>query len=183
MLTIELKETEYYDRDSNTFFTVPAYTLQLEHSLYSLSEWEAKTKKSLLETLEHGMSTEETFEYIKCMDLNVPPSENVYFTLTKDDLVKIQQYIDDPHTATTITTLNPNQNQPVKKQKITAEIIYYWMIEAEIPFECERWNLNKLIMLIRVVSAKRNNGKMSNKDLKKFNKAEMAKRRAKCRGH
>lgn len=175
MLTIDLKETEYYEQETNTFYTIPAYTLKLEHSLYSLSEWESRTKKSLIDTLERGMSIEDTLEYVKCMDLNKPPTELVYYTLTKKDVYEIQKYIDDPRTATTINTFNKSNN--FKKQKITSELIYYWMIEAEIPFECEHWNLNRLFTLIRVISAKRDTSKMSKKDLRNYNKAEMARRR------
>lgn len=182
MLVIKLKETEYYERSTNTFYTIPEYTLRMEHSLESLSKWESKTKRSLLETLEKGMSIEDTLEYIKCMDLNEPPSDMVYLSLNQKDIKNIQDYINDPQTATTIHTIENKKTKYVKKQIITAEIIYYWMIEAEIPFECEKWNLNKLITLIRVISAKRNTTKMSKKDLKQFNKAEMARRRAKS-GH
>ena len=177
MLTIKIEATELYDSESNTFITIPEYILSMEHSLYSLSKWESITKESLIDKLEHGLTTEETLEYIKCMDLNEPPTDKVYLNLNKNDVLKIQQYIDDPHSATTITTVNNSKEIPMKRQKITAEIIYYWMIESDIPFECEHWNLNKLLMLIKVVSAKRSNTKMSKKDLKNYNRSLMAKRR------
>lgn len=179
MLTIYLKETEYYDSEANTFYTIPSYVLQMEHSLYSLSEWEARTKKALIETLESGLSIDDTIEYVKCMDLNEPPTELVYYTLSKKDIYTIQNYINDSRTATIITDLRKTNNVSVKKQRITSELIYYWMIEAEIPFECEKWNLNRLFTLIRVISVKRDTRKMSKKDLKSFNKAEMARRRSK----
>ena len=183
MLTIKVNETEYYENSTNTFYSVPAYTLQLEHSLSSLSEWEAITKKPFLEALSTngGLTPEDTFLYIKCMTLNKPDDEKIYYSLNKDDIRKIQEYIDDPHTATTISSLK-EENGSKKKQIITAELIYYWMIEGGIPLECENWNLNRLITLIRVISIKRDNGKMSKRDLRNFNKAEMARRRAK-RGH
>lgn len=182
MLKINVKETEYYDQNTNSFYNVPAYEFQLEHSLSSVSDWEGITKKSFLETTENGgLTPEETFIYVKCMTLNKPDDERVYYSINKDDIKKIQDYIDDPHTATTFNVLKKDEKRG-KHQIITAEIVYYWMVEGGIPFECEKWNFNKLLTLIRVLSIKRDTSKMSKKDLRQYNKAEMARRRAKC-GH
>lgn len=176
MLEIFVEGTEYYDRQSNTFFTVEGSLLKLEHSLRSMTEWEARNKVPFFDTIEHGLTPEQTLDYIKCMTLEEPKDPRIYLCIGAKECNRIIEYISDSHTATTFLEL---KKRPVsKKEKITAELIYYWMIESDIPFECDKWNLNNLMALIRVVSIKRSNGKMSKKERNDFNRALMAQRRA-----
>ena len=57
---------------------------------------------------------------------------------------------------------------------------YYWMTALTIPFECENWNFNQLLTLIRVCSIKNSPGKkMSQKEIMASNKSLNAMRRAK----
>lgn len=177
MLTLYVKGTEYYDEIRNEFVAVESANLELEHSLQSLTKWEAKHKKSFLDTISKGLQPEEVLDYVKCMTLKEPKDKNIYLCLNAIHVEQIKNYIQDPMTATTFMELK----KPVKTNKreiITSEIIYYWMLEAGIPFECDTWNLNHLLALIRVVSIKNSNVKMSRKETKDFNKAMMAKRRA-----
>ena len=51
-----------------------------------------------------------------------------------------------------------------KGKVITAEVIYAWMAGANIPFECDTWNLKKLLLLLNVVSAQQNPPKKKSYD-------------------
>ena len=76
---------------------------------------------------------------------NVDP--NVYKAITPSNLKTVTEYIDAPMTATTIS----NAKKKGRSRKIvTAEVIYYWMISYGIPFECQKWHLNRLLTLINV---------------------------------
>ena len=48
MLLIEIPEDEYFDEEKSCFITMPGGTLELEHSLASIHEWEAKWHKAFL---------------------------------------------------------------------------------------------------------------------------------------
>ena len=179
MLKIEVKATEYYDEATNTFFNVEPKILSLEHSLKSLYDWESKHKKRFLEASEKQLTPEETFDYIKCMTLNEEPiPDETYYAINGDDVKRIFDYIQDPMTATTFYDFK-KQPKKGKNEKISAEIIYYWMLQAGVPFECENWHLNRLLTLLRVCSIKGNNGKMSKRETAEFNRALMAERRGK----
>lgn len=176
MLTIHVQGAEYYDKETDTFFTIESETLELENSLKSLTEWEAVYKESFFDSIEKGFTPEQMLEYIRCMAIKKPKDPRIFLCITGNELKQISAYITEERTATTFMEL---KKVPMsKKQKITSEIIYWWMIESDIPFECDTWNLSHLLALIRVVSIKRSNGKMSDKDRNEFNRALMAKRRA-----
>ena len=168
MLLITVSETEFYDPVKEEFIPVNCTTLKLEHSLYSLYEWEKKWKKPFLET---KMTREEFLSYVECMNLTPDVNPEVYKLLTQSDIETIQKYLNDPMTATTFTNRDPNaMNQ--KKQIITAELVYYMMFSQQIPIECDRWHFNSLMTLIRVCSIK-------NAPPKKMSKAEtMARHKA-----
>ena len=172
MLTIVIPETEEFDPSTGTFFVYKKETLLLEHSLVSLSKWESKWKKPFLS--EDEKTPEETLDYIRCMTVNsVDPS--VYRRIPVSAIKKINEYISDPMTATTFSE-DPNQRR--NREIITAEIIYYWMVALEIPFECQKWHLNRLITLIRVCNIKNAPSKnMSKGDIYRQNTALNAARR------
>ena len=120
----------------------------MEHSLYSISKWEEKWTKSFISGKDK--TQEEIFDYFKCMLLE--PLDDAYFDLlTSDNFQKILDYINDPMTATTIKQLPGSKPS---REIITAEIVYYWMVALQIPFECQYWNFNKLMTLIQVCSIK-----------------------------
>lgn len=147
MLEITIPAFELYDSVKEEFITSKGQTLQLEHSLVSISKWESKWHKLFLSKQEK--TNEETLDYIRCMTLteNVDPS--VYLGLTNDNIKEINEYIDDPMTATTIS-----DNKKTSRELVSSELIYYWMIAQNVPFECQYWHLNRLITLIRVCSVK-----------------------------
>lgn len=177
MLTINIKGRELFNEMTNEFITINSRSIQLEHSLVSISKWESKWKKPFLskKSMNEKMTNEEFLDYIKCMTVTTNVDDNVYMCLTQKDIKTIGEYINDPMTATTIS----NKNKKNSNEVITAEIIYYWMISLGIPFECQKWHLNKLLMLIDVCSVKESPGKkMSVKDILASNKALNASRRA-----
>lgn len=125
--------------------------LQLEHSLISLKKWEEKWKKPFLGREEK--TPEEALDYIRCMTvLPKVVDPKVYYYIPELEIERINKYLKDPHTA---TTFSKEQNVGVGStgRIITAEVIYYWMFTFNIPMECQKWNLNQLITLIRVFSA------------------------------
>jgi len=176
MLQLTIKGAEVYDERTNRIVTVPGQTLQLEHSLISVSKWEQKWKKPFLNN--QDMTTEMTIDYVRCMTLTQNVNPDVYNYLTMDDLQKIRDYIDDPMTATWFKKDSRRPNKDV----ITNEIVYYWMITFGIPLDpCQKWHFNRLMTLIRVCDEKSNPGrkKMSRRQAAEQYRNLNAMRRAK----
>lgn len=149
MLQIVIPSVELFDDTTQTFIQTKTYTLNLEHSLLSISKWESKWHKPFLSKNKNDVRTyEEILDYIKCMTLNKNIPDYAYKCLTTDNINDIKNYIDDPMTATTVRSVSNRQNEIV-----TSEVIYYWMISFNIPFECEKWHLNRLLMLVKVCNA------------------------------
>ena len=149
MLTITIPATEEFDEIRGEFLYTKEQTLQLEHSLISISKWESKWCKPFLG--KQDKTHEEVIDYIKCMTLNNNVSDRVYACLTQDNLTAINNYIGAPMTA---TTFSDSKNSKANREIVTAELIYYWMIALQIPFECQKWHLNRLLTLIRVCNVK-----------------------------
>jgi len=173
MLQITVPGTELFDESTESFIRTNDTQLKLEHSLLSISKWESKwCKPFLAKSKEDVRTNEEMLDYIKCMTLNSVPT-NVYNALTPKNLKEIGDYIAHPMTATTVTNLKKSSN----KEIVTSELIYYWMIVCNIPFECEKWHINRLLMLIKVCNAKNNPEKMNREDLILRNRALNAARK------
>lgn len=163
MLTITVEMEQLFDEETQEFTSVD-FILELEHSLVALSKWESKWEKPFLGP--KTKSEEEVISYIECMTLtpNTPPE--VYVKLSESNLQKINDYLDAKMTATWFSELTTT---PRSREIITAELIYYWMITYQIPFETQYWHLNRLFTLIRVMS-------MKNAKPKKMSRSEMAAR-------
>jgi len=176
MLQIVVPATEdLFDERTECFISSKETVLKLEHSLLSISKWESKWCKPFLTANESERHTpNEMYDYIKCMTLNNNVPEEVYNALTLDNMKDIFKYMDSPMTATTITNVKKRVGKP---EVFTSEVIYYYMIAYGIPFECEKWHINRLITLIKVCSAKNNPEKMSRQDLLANNRALNAARR------
>ena len=129
-INIVIPKSEKYDESLQEFIYTKEVTLQLEHSLISLRKWEAKWHKPFL--VKDDKTFEETMDYIKCMTINPNVDPNCYRFLTTKQIQDILDYIKDPMTATWFSEINGTK-RPVKKEIITAEIIYYWMITLNIP--------------------------------------------------
>ena len=67
MLEIVIPGVEQYDEINNRFIITKVQSLRLEHSLVSLSKWEAKWRKPYLS--KKPKTTEEQIDYIRCMTL------------------------------------------------------------------------------------------------------------------
>lgn len=175
MLEIAVPEVkEYFDERTNTFGHIKETTILLEHSLISIHKWEAKFHKPFLGK---DKTASEILEYIKCMTIG-KVEEEVYSFIPNDEIIKIVNYIKDPMSAYTIKDRRVGAAKTTN-EIITAEIIYYWMIVLHIPIEFEKWHLQQLLTLIKVVNDKNApRKKMSPREAEAWRSAENAKRRA-----
>ena len=149
MLRITVPGNDLWDDKEERFIPVKSQTLQLEHSLISLSKWESKWHKPFLN--KKDKTVEEVVDYIRCMTLTQNVDPNIYKCLTEDNIQEINEYIENPMSATYISNTGENG---IGKEQITAELIYYWMIALQIPVEFQKWHLNRLITLIKVCNIK-----------------------------
>lgn len=167
MLTIVVPEGEFFNEITQEFVYTKEQKLVLEHSLVSVSKWEAKWKKPFLDN--NDKTPEETLDYIRCMTITKGVDPTIYTNLTQDVVNRVNRYIEDKMTATTFVE---HSKQPPGREKITSELIYYWMIDFGIPVEFEKWHLNRLLTLIKVCSIKAqgNGKKMSKREILTQNK-------------
>ncbi len=174
MLKIEVKLAELWDAEKQEF-SFETFDLELEHSLVSLSKWESIFEKPFLGDGEK--SSEEIIAYIKAMVLTPEVPEKVFHMLSEENYQEINAYLDAKHTA---TTFFDQGNQGRSRETVTSELIYYWMITFQVPFECERWPLNRLMTLIKICSVKSQKPKkMSRSELAARNRQLNEQRRAK----
>lgn len=138
-----------YDEEKNEFSSLPGGVFSFEHSLRSLSKWESKWRIFLIGNRELTMEQLDDYFYMMCLDDNF---SKVYIT---NELRKVlKEYMEDSHTA---TILPPSSGG--KKQTLTSELIYAYMAMANIPFECEVWNISRLITTIACVGILQNPNK------------------------
>lgn len=174
MLTITVPANEFWDEAKQEFVYVDKTILSLEHSLISLSKWESRWEKPFLS--KDKKTHEETVDYIRCMTLTKNVDPVVYDGLTSENYKLIDDYISSPKTA---TWFRENSVAKRSSEQITSELIYYWMVALGIPFECEKWHLNRLLTLIRICNIKNQPAKKhSKRDIMNQNAALNAARRA-----
>jgi hypothetical protein len=166
MLTITFPAEEFWDEATEKFLKDPHgdVVLQFEHSLVSLSKWESKFEKAFLGKQEK--TAEEVLGYVEAMIVteNYPP--NTLERLTQSHVAQINNYIDSKQSATVFGEM-PKQRG--RNETITSELIYYWMVAFNIPFECQTWHLNRLFALVRICNNK-------NSKPEKMSKAAIAQR-------
>ena len=149
MLNITVPAIELFDEQKGEFVYGNEQKLQLEHSLVSLSKWEAKWHKAFLSKTDK--TDEEMRDYIRCMTVTPNVDPNVYLRLTNENISQIKDYINNPMTATYVSD---DKSSKGGREVVTSELIYYWMISLNIPPEYQKWHLNRLMTLIRVCNAK-----------------------------
>lgn len=174
MLEITVKASEYFDDRTQTFINIPEQTLQLEHSLYTISKWESKWHKAFLGKKEK--TPEESIDYIKCMTLTENVNPMVYIGLSQENNQQIIDYINAKVSATYL----PDRKEEKSGDTVTSELIYYWMVSLQIPFECQYWHLNRLLTLIQVCNIKNKPAKKGKKPNLAHRSALNAQRRAKA---
>ena len=174
MLTITVPiSPEGWDEIKQEFVEPKTQTLQLEHSLISLSKWESKWCKPFFS--KEQKTGEQVVDYIKFMTITKNVDDEIYDKLSNKNIEEINKYIEAPMTA---TTFSKEQTGKFSKEIITSELIYYWMIALNIPFECQKWHINRLLTLIRVCNVKNQPGKkMSKSEILSRNAALNAARR------
>ena len=175
MLRITVPAQEMWDEENEQFVYGDEVTLELEHSLVSLSKWESKHHKAFLTKKEK--TAEEHLDYIKCMTLTKNVPDEVYARLTQENVDQIVAYIEDPMTA---TCFFDDKKQPTSRDVMTAEYIYYCMFANNIPLDFENRHLNQLIAIIKMCGLKNSPPKkMSESDIANRHRQINAANRAK----
>lgn len=175
MYTLHVAKSEYYDSNTNEFFETPEKDLELEHSLLSISKWEAKWHRAFLSEQQGPKTREELLDYIRCMTLTKNIDPIVYSGITDKQIKDVMDYAGDSMTATTFKNTRRGR---ASSGFITNEVLYWQMCQYGIPFECQKWHLNRLLTLIRVCNEKGEPPqKMSQKDVLRQYAGANAKRR------
>ena len=158
MLKLTIPSQNIWDESNETFYDTEEITLELEHSLLSISEWEAKYKKPFMDK-SYDKTASEMLDYIHmmCLDKTIPIEKLT--NLTPENVRKIKTYIEDERTATTLTK---EQLGKPSREIVTSELIYCWLVQQQIPFEVEKWHVSRILMLVNVVSLKNQPPKKSN---------------------
>lgn len=155
--TIIVPEREFYDEKSGRFITTKRTVLQLEHSLRSIRDWEAKHHKPYLS--KETKTDAETLDYFRCMCINRSDVDPMVFrALSNRQRKEIFDYMNDPMTAVTLHRPNNGPSRGI----VTAIRVYFWMSNYGIPFDpCEKWHFNMLMALIDEAVDKNNPKKKS----------------------
>lgn len=144
MLEILFDESELFNSKTNEIYVFSKKTIRFEHSLIAISKWEEKYRKSFVESTK---SIDEVVYYAWCMCLDDIEYEEFTMRLNQQILNKISDYISDTPTATKVPLIGDKNH---KGDKITSELIYYWLTIHNIPFSVESWNFHRMMALIEI---------------------------------
>lgn len=182
MLQVEIPDAETWSPVTNEFSVVKGGSVTLEHSLLSISKWEAKHHKYFLNNRE--LTADELLDYIRCMAVKGNVSDFAYENLPANEIQRIKDYMNDPMTATWFGKNNQGSPRPYLRGRIiTSELVYYYMIQYDIPIQCEKWHINRLLTLIQVCQAEQNPTKLTGKALAERNTKLNEERRRKYHSH
>lgn len=161
----------------NSVTTGPTVHVDLEHSLISISKWEAKYHKPFL--TQEQKTPEEMADYIRFMAIGKVKDETVFERFSREHIRKINAYIQDTMTATKIKPSPGGKKKASSGSFVTSEVVYYWLVELGIPFEVEKWHFSRLVKLVETISEKRKpQKKMSRSDVLRRQSAANAMRKA-----
>lgn len=168
MLEIKTGKTQAFDETTDRFVDVyKGPTFHLEHSLLSMSKWEAKYKKAFLSGKD-DKTQEELIDYFTMMVVSGDPDDLIP-NLDEDNLIAIGDYINND--LQTATTFQDDGKPATSKEIVTTEVIYYMMFANQIDKACEEWHINRLMTLIKVFSEKNKEADPKNK--KTMSKADL----------
>lgn len=158
MIQLEIEGSEFFNETKQEFYYTNPCVVMLEHSLLSVAKWESKWKKPFLSSRKDDVLTNAAlYDYFRCMEVE-PCIESMWpVSLSPSQYQKLLKYIDEEQTATKFYSYK--KDKTLSRQTITSELIYYWMASLNIPFECERWHLSRLLTLIHIASVKGQTGK------------------------
>lgn len=166
MLTLTISPPDMWDETKEEFVYIKPQVLTLEHSLVSISKWEQKWQVPFLG--KKDLSAEETRDYVRCMTLTQNVNPAIYDYISPQNIKEIDEYMNQSMTATTFRNSGNTGRSARRSRAITSELIYYWMTVLNIPMECQKWHLNRLLTLIRICNEE-------SQPSKKMSKAETAK--------
>lgn len=91
-------------------------------------------------------------DYFADMILSRKVDPDIVYRLTPEQLDELTNYINSSQTASSI----PKEKSTGIQETMTAELIYYWMIELGIPFEpTNTWHLSQCLMLVEMTAFKK----------------------------
>lgn len=177
MIVLKLGRLEYFNPENNTFEHEEGGIVRFEYSLRAVYEWEGKWLKPFL--VEGAKLTEiEMLDFYYRMALD--PLDPKF--LTNDITTQLSDYIAQSGTATVFSTSGPSGGGKSKTKTYTSEEIYALMADANIDIEFENRNLNRLFVLLRIISANNQpEQKMSREDILTQNRRLNEERKVKMR--
>lgn len=136
-----------------------AVTLEFEHSLLSISKWEAKYKKAFM--TDRQKTPGELIDYYEMMLMTPGADKRLVYALEPQQLEDLANYINEQRTASSVPV---DKNQQGQSETITSELMYYWLTALRIPFQpTETWHITRLLMLVQIVGYKQQPAKEKRK--------------------
>lgn len=175
-LIYKAEDQEHWDSDQEMFVTIPGKEYVFRYTLRNLYIWEAIHKKRFIDN--PSITTEEFLDFIRVMcddDIDVK-------TLTSNDILNIQKYIENEPTATVIPSSSGEGSSAGGRKKIyTSEILYAYMYISGVDSSWEDRNLNRLLVLINTIGSLQNGpSKMSKQESMNEQKDIIMERRRKA---
>lgn len=176
---IRVPKTRLFNHATQEFYYVDEQVITIVHSLLSISKWEAKWKRPYFS--KKPLTKDQLIDYLRCMTItkNVKPIVYLAIYSNKKLMDEVYAYMDDSMSA---YFFPPSlEDEKGSRELVTSDLVYYYMTAFNIDFACEKWHINRLIMLIRICSRKsqpkKKNQKMSRSAIAKRNQMLMSRNR------